>query len=167
MRSLVVTVAVLAIAPLLLGAAKSTAPSCAYRDNGALPDPACTPGATNPAVTQQTIKTTICTAGYTATIRPAQDVTETIKRHQMAAYGNAGKLGSVEEDHLISLELGGAPADPANLWPEPHSAIWQHHQEGSFVKDKVENRLHREVCAGKISLAAAQTVIASDWMAAP
>ena len=35
-----------------------------------LPDPACTPGAIDPAVTQADIATTICRTGYTATVRP-------------------------------------------------------------------------------------------------
>lgn len=32
--------------------------------------------------------------------------------------------------------------------------------------DKIENDLHRAVCAGRISLAAAPTAIAADWTAA-
>src|ERR1039458_4212029 len=35
-----------------------------------LEDTHCNPGATNPAVTQNTIDQTICHSGYTATIRP-------------------------------------------------------------------------------------------------
>jgi hypothetical protein len=35
-----------------------------------LPDPACTPGALNPDVTQASIGSTICVSGWTATIRP-------------------------------------------------------------------------------------------------
>ena len=35
-----------------------------------LPDPVCTPGAADPAVTQDNIDSTICTSGYTATVRP-------------------------------------------------------------------------------------------------
>jgi hypothetical protein len=31
-------------------------------------------------------------------------------------------LSDFEEDHLIPLELAGAPADIRNLWPEPHVA---------------------------------------------
>ena len=68
-----------------------------------------------------------------------------------------------EEDHLISLELGGSPSSPRNLWPEPHHVIggW-----GSYTKDKLENRLHSMVCHGQISLAEAQHEIATDWIAA-
>ena len=62
-----------------------------------------------------------------------------------------------EEDHLISLELGGAPRDQRNLWPEPgHSPN---------AKDTVENVLHSRVCAGTLALAEAQR-IATDWTTA-
>ena len=66
--------------------------------------------------------------------------------------------GDYEEDHLISLELGGAPSAEANLWPEPYNA-----PEGARVKDHVENKLHALVCAGTISLATAQRAIATNW----
>src|SRR6266852_2432692 len=82
---------------------------------GGLPDPACTPGAIDARVTMATTATTICASGYTATVRPPVAVTDRIKRDQMAAYGLAGQpLSAYELDHLISLELGGAPADVAN-----------------------------------------------------
>jgi hypothetical protein len=55
------------------------------------------------------------------------------------------------ENHIIPLELGGAPSDPRNLAPELKGP--------SYAQDKVENRLHREVCAGQISLAAAQAEV--------
>jgi hypothetical protein len=69
-------------------------------------------------VTQANIDQTICVSGYTTTVRPPESVTEAVKVRAMAAYGLAG-LGSYELDHLIPLELGGAPADIRNLWPEP------------------------------------------------
>jgi len=47
---------------------------------GVLPDPACTPGATNSAVTRATIATTICRSGYTKTIRPPASYTGALKR---------------------------------------------------------------------------------------
>jgi hypothetical protein len=51
---------------------------------------ACTPGALTPQVTQADIGTTICRRGWTATVRPPMDYTETLKRHQMLAYGESG-----------------------------------------------------------------------------
>jgi hypothetical protein len=77
-----------------------------------------------------------------------------------------------EEDHLISLELGGTPRDPKNLWPEmwgtraqPLTSRGPFPPElvGAKAKGAVENALHHEVCAGTLTLKAAQTIIATDW----
>jgi len=113
-----------------------------------LQDPRCTPGALNPAVTQQTIDQTICRHGYTTTIRPPTSYTEPLKHQEMAAYGVGNQSASdFELDHLISLEIGGAPSDPRNLWPQSHGS-----PSFSFAKDKVENKLRAEICSHSISL---------------
>src|SRR5205085_5255947 len=128
---------------------------------GGLLDPECTPGALDLRVSSSTTAGTICRAGYTATVRPPVSVTDRIKREQMAAYGLAGQpLSAYELDHLISLELGGAPADVANLWPESWTGDGSAHQ-----KDAVETHLKREVCTGAMSLSDAQRMIATDWLA--
>jgi hypothetical protein len=86
------------------------------------PDPSLTPGALNPAVTQATIQSTICVSGWTATIRPSESFTDALKVTQIGQYGYSDtSTADYEEDHLISLELGGAPADVRNLWPEPYT----------------------------------------------
>ena len=61
---------------------------------------------------------------------------------------DAAASPTTQEDHLISLELGGHPTDPRNLWPEPYP-------RASDV-DREENRLNDLVCSGEISLAEAQ-----------
>src|SRR5579872_5329391 len=56
----------------VLGANITSAPavlSTCHEKNG-LPDPTCTPGSIDPAVTQATILSTICVNGYTKTVRP-------------------------------------------------------------------------------------------------
>jgi hypothetical protein len=122
-----------------------------------MPDPHCTPGAVNPAVTEATINQTICVPGYTKTIRLPESITEPEKLASMAAYGHADRSPSdFEYDHLVSLELGGAVNDPRNLWPESGAS--------PNPKDSVENTLHRMVCAGQIPLAQAQHIIATDWL---
>ena len=121
-----------------------------------MPDPHCTPGALNPAVTQATIHQTICRSGYTNRIRPSTSVTGPEKRASIRAYGFHSGAGSYEYDHLISLELGGAANDARNLWPEPGAS--------PNLKDKVENYLHARVCDGRISLACAQRIVALDWV---
>jgi hypothetical protein len=127
-----------------------------------------TPGATNPAVTQATIGSTICVSGWTTTIRPPSSYTTALKRTQIVAYGYTDtNLADYEEDHLISLEIGGAPKDPANLWPEPYTiSLPDGTPVGARVKDQLENTLKRLVCAHSMTLAKAQTLIRGDWIAA-
>jgi hypothetical protein len=129
---------------------------CHARDHGRLPNPACTPGITWQAVTQATIRQTICRPGWTKTVRPPESYTQPLKLRQIARYGYASTWpAGYEEDHLIPLELGGAPRDPRNLWPERGPS--------PNAKDRVENALRRAVCDGRVSLRAAQRVIAADW----
>ena len=71
----------------------------------------------NPDVTQATIAATICKRGWTRTIRPPTSYTDALKRTQLREYGLTGPTSRYQEDHLISLELGGHPTDPRNLWP--------------------------------------------------
>ncbi|MDX6475326.1 MAG: hypothetical protein QOH95_837, partial [Gaiellaceae bacterium] len=109
---------------------------------------ALTPGVLNPGVTQATIASTICTRGWTRTIRPPVDYTNALKQRQLRQYGLRGPPSAFQEDHLISLELGGNPVDPRNLWPEPYPR--------AAAVDQVENDLNRRVCTGSLTLAEAQ-----------
>jgi len=69
----------------------------------------------------------------------------------MKQYSDKGSPTAYEEDHVIPLELGGAPRDEKNLWPEPRS-----HSKHS---DPLETSLKRTVCAGALTLAAARKQI--------
>ncbi|WP_334171026.1 DUF3761 domain-containing protein [Sinomonas sp.] len=129
---------------------------------GILPDRAVTPGGTNPSVSQGDIASTICVTGWTTTVRPPSSYTSQLKLDQLrAGYAYNGDLnpGDYEEDHLIPLELGGAPSDVHNLWPEPSTTA----TGGSKAKDELENRLHTLVCSGQLALVTAQQAIASNW----
>jgi hypothetical protein len=118
------------------------------RANAILADPVRTPGVLNPDVTQANIRSTVCRHGWTDTVRPPTEYTNTLKRKQMRQYGETGSLSDYQEDHLISLELGGNPTDSRNLWPEPYPR--------AADVDKIENELNSEVCAGQLTLAEAQ-----------
>lgn len=142
----------------------ASAGSIANSVGAILPNPARTPGVVNPEVTQADVEQTICVAGWTATVRPPSSVTTSLKIAQLKsgyAYKGDHSTSDYEEDHLISLEIGGSPSAPANLWPEPYNS-----PEGARVKDVVENRLHALVCDHRISLATAQHAIASNWWTA-
>jgi hypothetical protein len=111
-------------------------------------DPVRTPGVLNPDVTQANIGSTICVQGWTRTVRPPTDYTNMLKAKQLRAYGLRGPLSAYQEDHLISLELGGDPTDPRNLWPEPYPR--------AAVVDELENELNARVCSGALTLIEAQ-----------
>ena len=74
-----------------------------------------------------------------------------IRHHDEATY---------EVDHLVPLEAGGSNVI-ANLFPEAASP-----RPGFHEKDRLENRLHSLVCAGRLSLRSAQRQIARDWVRA-
>jgi len=107
-----------------------------------------TPGVVNDDVTQQNIAATICRHGWTRTIRPPTDYTNALKLKQMRDYGVGGSPQQYQEDHLISLELGGHPTDARNLWPEPYPRAAE--------MDSIENDLNAKVCSGAMSLDDAQ-----------
>jgi hypothetical protein len=152
------------LAPLPAGPSPlpHAAPPCAPRSSGGdwLPDPGCTPGARNPRVTQANIASTVCRPGWATAERKRwfpYPASERVKGRLVRAYGAyAGpSLGGYELDHLIPISLGGDPADVANLWPESPAT--------PNPKDKVEAWARAQVCAGRMTLAAAQTQMASDW----
>ena len=148
-----------ALSAMLLMATPATAAG-----HGGLPDPVRTPGATSSAVSPENISSTICVSGYTATVRPSSSYTTALKRAQLATgYAKRGDMSTsdYEEDHLISLELGGDPRAEANLWPEPYFGRWN-----ARVKDRLENFLHRVVCNHQLGLRDAQRQEATDWKGA-
>jgi hypothetical protein len=169
------------------------------------PDPVRTPGAANPQVTQQNIGDTICSRRWsTRLIRPPAGYTSRLKRKQLREYGDTvhqaraelvnprtGKVDTTrcvehsdnmacyEEDHLISLEDGGNPTDPRNLFPEPYNTHVGGVIMGARQKDVVEGFIHDEICYGipnskknsyipattSITLRRGQEILAGDWYA--
>ena len=121
-----------------------------------LPDAHLTPGA---------VRTTSTTAVFNTRTSTVRNVPESEKQQVYAEYhakysAVLYRPGAYEIDHLISLELGGSN-DITNLWPEIYGDKW-----GAHVKDRLENELHRQVCAGSITLKDAQYQISHDWIAA-
>src|SRR5262249_37251526 len=85
-----------------------------------------------------------------------------LKRQAYAEDGTTQyKTGDYEVDHLISPSLEGSNSI-RNLWPQStKTAPWN-----SYVKDALERKLHKLVCAGQLNLKTAQREIASDWIEA-
>ena len=128
---------------------------------GDIPDLTLTPGLSRTGLS----KSKICSIKWG---KDERHVTETMKQQVFAAYGYTGYDDPrcvpdshgrrCEVDHLISRDLGGAD-DPKNLWPQAYGTTpWN-----ATLKDKLENRLHKEVCAGHISLKAARGLLINDW----
>ena len=120
---------------------------------GVLPDRHCSPGAYYSKAT----KAVVCSPTFrTGTVRNVPDS----EKHQVEVeYGMAPKTygRTIEIDRIVSLELGGSN-DIANLYPEPGSGPASYH-----VKDKLENKLHKLVCDGSMTLHEAQLGIARNW----
>jgi hypothetical protein len=117
------------------------------------PDLKLTPGAV-----LTTDAATVCMPGYTKTVRHTSGKLKALIYRE---YGIDRVSGHFEIDHLISLELGGADV-AENLWPESYDTMpWNAH-----TKDKLEDRLHALVCAGKLPIEQAQREIATDWIEA-
>jgi hypothetical protein len=135
----------------------------AVADSG-LPNPSLTPGAV-----ASTEIAKVCATGYARRVRPVGNVWSRLRNQAYDEYGlKRGERSFIDAagrrhpayqiDHLIPIELGGAPADLHNLWPQPIAAAKQ--------KDRVENELHALVCAGQMPIRDAQRAIARDWRTA-
>jgi hypothetical protein len=115
-----------------------------------------------PGVSTELTEEEICSRKWG---KDARHVTAAMKKTVFKIYGMKGNTCKsdrhgrrCEIDHLISRELGGADAIK-NLWPQPYgTSPWN-----ATRKDKLENRLHQEVCAGRLPLKDAQEALVSDY----
>ena len=123
-----------------------------------LPDPKLTPGAAFTADAS-----VICAAKFRT--GKYRNTSKSLKKAVCAEYGvkDCPHEGTMEIDHLIPIELGGADVKE-NLWPQfAPDFRW---------KDLLENRLHALVCLQptlaqqNADLAQAQEEIRTDWVKA-
>jgi hypothetical protein len=115
------------------------------------PDPVVTPGeAQNISLAE--VKKRGSRGAQLSNIQPS------VKRAVFLAYGLNLDEKNYELDHVIPILLGGSNS-AKNLWP--------HSRKGSFwtidKKSRLEKRLCRLVCAGRLSLVSARQLMASDW----
>lgn len=145
--------------------APSTSPTGGVSSTALAEDP-CHPGgviycALNPDVTPVTIRSTICMSGWTATVRPSSSYTSKLKSEQMVSERLPGTAADYEEDHRVPIELGGAPADPNNLSPEPYVGT----PNNARVKDAGENLAKSWVCDQGSDLRQVQAAFVKRWLA--
>ena len=122
-----------------------------------LPDPVLTPGSTREVDVH-----TLCTTST----KLVRNVPESVKKQVYIEYGLPGgnhtgycDPDGCEDDHLISLELGGSN-DIKNQWIQPYGGVvWNAH-----VKDRYENFLHSRICTGKMTIKEAQDEIRINWI---
>lgn len=120
------------------------------------------PGAINPDVTQENIDQTICVPGYTHTIRPPTNYTNSIKKLRLKEAGlAASQAAEFELDHIIPLALGGNPRAQDNLMLQRWDGLG-----GAKKKDRLEVKLQHLVCQRKLPLEDARNAIYDNWSAA-
>lgn len=122
-----------------------------------VPDPRLTPGDCRTDITLEEL----CKTKWG---KDARKVTAAMKLQVFHSYGYTGNADRSckgkrhwEIDHSCSRELGGKDT-VENLWPQCYAGTWN-----AVMKDRLENRLHKEVCAGTLTLIEAQDGIKSDW----
>lgn len=123
-----------------------------------LPDPAITPGATRELSTKD-----ICDTIWSLDRRK---VTDAMKRQVFEHYDlspNARwcKLKThktrFEVDHLIPRCAGGAD-DVSNLWAQCYSGEYN-----AAMKDRLEVRVCKDLCKGKLSIEDVPAIFTPDW----
>lgn len=139
---------------------------CQVRTKGkyVFPDPACTPGAVNPHLTDAILNDPDFGTGC-----ERDKATSAAKKKQTYEwYGIAKPANNAEPhmicelDHLISIELGGADTLD-NIWPQCGPEGAKGLERLFKQKDQVENYLAAQIRAGKMTKKEAQDGIASDW----
>ena len=136
---------------VLLLALALSAPVMAGSKYPHLPSPTLTPGAV-----ASTDTALVCEKDYPARSR---NVTNTTKNKVYALHkvDKAQCIKGCKIDHLIPLSIGGSN-DMTNLWPHEYGADWT-----VFQKTRLEVRLRKEVCTGKMPIAEAQECVRKDW----
>jgi hypothetical protein len=116
-------------------------------------DAAKTPGATDVAVSETTLTTTVCAPA------PAYSRLDAATKKRVFAEYHIKKKQQRKYviDRLVPLELGGTN-DLSNLWPQTRSS--------AAAKNATELSVRGDLCAHKVDLATAQQAFASDWTTA-
>jgi hypothetical protein len=137
----------------------------------AVPNPKLTPGVVDSTIVADLSKTphmvggvehNICSADFVTPPFRVATKSQKIKTAVCVSYGiTRGCPGPEWElDDIIPVELGGANVQ-SNLWPQPI-------KEARVKDHQVEDLLGGPrglVCAGKITLAAAQSCVRDNWVA--
>lgn len=112
----------------------------------------------NPKVTPSTVQKTICTVGYTKTVRPSSSVTRKIKQQLVAEQHPGTEVSDWILDHLIPLQGGGEAGGIGNV-----DNFLLQPKQASYDKDAAEDAMNEDICDGRVPLRKAQEAMATDW----
>lgn len=141
-----------AMAAFLLMSVCLCRPALAQAGASYLPDARLSPGDADEVTAAD-----ICRPEYD---NPANNIPIALKEQVFIRYGvNRYEVG-YNVDHLIPVSLGGSNSIK-NLWPQPLAGEW-----GWQRKNKLEHKLRKLVCSGRLTLQEAQREIAADWISA-
>lgn len=142
---------------LLLALALMLLAGCSHQRSATVPTTTLPTGLPKVTVTPGVVLTTsqadVCTPGWASKHR--HSLTAKQKVAVLRAYGYPKDQKVAEYDHLISLELGGGNG-VQNAFPMVDRAQ-------AARKDRLEDRLHDEVCSGRLTLSEAQAHIRQYW----
>jgi hypothetical protein len=121
---------------------------------------ALTPGAATGATAKTLCAATAAGSAGAFQADIARSTAEASRQQVCSRYGLAPAQCTAslfEIDHLIPLALGGSD-ELANLWPQPYLPL-----PGAKQKGTADTWLLKQVCAGKITLGAAQRETRTNW----
>lgn len=143
---------------LLLAAALVLLAGCSHQRSATAPTTTLPVGLPKMTVTPGVVLTTstadVCTLGWASKHR--HGLTAKQKVAVLRAYGYPKDQRVAEWDHYVSLELGGGNG-VQNIFPMIDRAQ-------AMRKDRLEDRLHDEVCTGRQTLSVAQAHIRQYWL---
>ena len=128
-----------------------------YPDGAIGTDPACAPGALNPAVPGH-VAETICSSGWLARAERLQPPT-ILKDRLLIDYQLPGNPATYVIAHVVPVNDGGSATSALNLYPLPLNGYG-----GQMTRTMVADQLHDDICAHKITVADAAKTLEGDWL---
>ena len=128
-----------------------------YHDGAIGTDPSCAPGLINPAVVGHTAQT-VCNRAWLASANRLESPPQT-KGQLLIEYQLPGNPLTYVAARVIPVEDGGSSTSPLNVYPLPING-WG----GQETRTLVADQLHDEICADRITVAQAASMLEGDWL---
>jgi len=128
-----------------------------YHDGAIGTDRSCAPGLINPAVVGHTAQT-VCNRAWLASANRLESPPQT-KGQLLIEYQLPGNPLTYVAARVIPVEDGGSSTSPLNVYPLPING-WG----GQETRTLVADQLHDEICADRITVAQAASMLEGDWL---